>query len=161
MLRFTKVTDYGLVLLTHLASTPEAGLANARGLAEATRLPAPMVTKICKLLVGHELLEARRGVGGGYALARPAQRITVANILEALEGPLALTECAEPEGHGDGCEREGFCQVREHTQHINAVIWKALGEVTLADLTGPVSPSDTFTFGAALPLRIAATPVRG
>lgn len=161
MLKFTKATDYGLVLLTHLASHPEAGLANARDLASATRLPAPMVTKICKLLVAHELLEARRGVGGGYALARPAGSISVADILAALEGPLALTECAEPEGHGEGCDREGFCQVRDHTQHINAVIWTALGDVTLADLAGPVSAHSTFTVGASLPSRIAATPVRG
>jgi len=159
VLRLTKGADYGLVLLTHLAQQPEASLANARGLADATRLPAPMVTKILKQLVMARILDARRGVGGGYVLARPASRITVAEILEALEGPLALTECSEPSGEGEGCERVGFCQVREHTQLINDTIWRALGEITLADLTRPAS-RELFQLGPPLPSRIAATPVR-
>lgn len=155
----TKVTDYGLVLLTHLARQRPGDLCNARALAAETRLPVPMVSRICKLLVAGGLLEARRGVGGGFTLARIPAEITVAGILEVLEGPLALTECSQPASHeSEGCEREEFCSVRDHTQRINQVLWEALGAVTLADLARPITPQFFTLDRDALPARIAATP---
>lgn len=141
MIRMTKQTDYGFVLLSHLATLAAEGEggANAPELAAATKLPLPMVSKILKLLVRHDLLESHRGVKGGYSLARPAVTITAAEILRALEGPVALTVCIE--GTPGECDREHFCTVRGPWQRINREIFAALEGVTLADLgEGTVAP---------------------
>ena len=134
MLRMTKQTDYGFVLLSRLALEP-AQLVAASELAEETRLPLPMVSKILKLLARHGLLASHRGVKGGYTLARPAAAITAAEILRALEGPVALTVCID--GTPGECDREAFCEVRRPWQAINEAVDSALGRVTLADLARP------------------------
>jgi FeS assembly SUF system regulator len=136
MIRMTKQTDYGFVLLSQLAAAP-ARVANAPDLAAATRLPPPTVSKILKLLARHGLLVSHRGVKGGYSLARPPAAVTVAEILRAIEGPVALTVCIE--GSPGECEREDFCQVRRHWQLINVAVDSALAQVTLADLTHPAT----------------------
>ncbi|MGE0640032.1 MAG: SUF system Fe-S cluster assembly regulator [Thermoanaerobaculia bacterium] len=130
----TKQTDYGFVLLSHLAYGADGG-ANAPDLAAETRLPLPMVSKILKLLVKSGLLDSHRGVKGGYSLARPAEEITASQILQALEGPVALTVCIE--GSPGECDREPFCAVRGPWQRINREIFTALDRVTLADLVDP------------------------
>ena len=158
MLRMTKTTDYGIVLMAHLARQGQEPLHNARDLATETRLPLPMVNKILKLLAGDGLLEGHRGVKGGYRMTRAADRITVADIISALEGPMAITECNLPHDPSAGCDREGFCSVRSHTQRINQVIWKALGQVTLAELAQPPSPGFLGATPATLPAWIASTP---
>ena len=94
-----------------------------------------MVSKILKLLVRQGLLVSHRGVKGGYSLARPAAAISAAEILKALEGPVALTVCIE--GSPGECEREHFCTVRGPWQRINREIFTALAGVTLADLAAP------------------------
>ena len=94
MIRITKQTDYGIVLLTHLAAQPERQL-NAPELAAETQLPLPMVSKILKLLVREGLLLSHRGVKGGYSLGRPPAEITMAEIIASLEGPIAITECID------------------------------------------------------------------
>ncbi len=131
MIRMTKQTDYGFVLLSALAAEPESG-ANAPELAATTRLPLPMVSKILKLLARQGLLVSHRGVKGGYSLARPAGEITAAEIIRALEGPVALTVCIE--GSPGECERETFCAVRGPWQRINQALFAALATITLADL---------------------------
>ena len=137
MIRMTKQTDYGFVLLSHLAGEP-AGEANAPELAAETRLPLPMVSKILKLLVRQGLLVSHRGVKGGYSLARPAAAINAAEILKALEGPVALTVCIE--GSPGECEHEHYCTIRGPWQRINNEIFRALEGVTLADLTDGGAP---------------------
>ena len=97
MIRITKQTDYGIVLLTHLAAHPDRHF-NAPELAAEARLPLPMVSKILKLLAREGLLASHRGVKGGYSLARPAEEISMAEIIAALEGPIAITECVSVEG---------------------------------------------------------------
>ena len=96
MIRITKQTDYGIVLLTHLAANPERQY-TAPELAAEARLPLPMVSKILKLLARDGLLASHRGVKGGYSLARPAEEISMAEIIAALEGPIAITECVSDE----------------------------------------------------------------
>lgn len=137
MIRMTKQTDYGFVLLSHLAAEEDHG-ANAPELAAATRLPLPMVSKILKLLARHGLLISHRGVKGGYSLARPALDISAAEILRALEGPVALTVCIE--GSPGECEREHYCTTRGPWQRINREIFAALASVTLADLAEGAAP---------------------
>jgi FeS assembly SUF system regulator len=130
MIRITKQTDYGIVLLTHLAAHGER-LFNAPDLAGETRLPLPMVSKILKVLARDGLLASHRGVKGGYSLARPAEEIPVSEIIAALEGPIALTECIEV--HGD-CPHESLCRVRANWQRINDAVRRALDGITLAEM---------------------------
>jgi FeS assembly SUF system regulator len=136
MIRMTKQADYGFVLLSQLASDGER-VANAPELAAETRLPLPMVSKILKLLARGGIVESHRGVKGCYSLARPAEVITAAEIVCALEGPVALTVCVE--GTPGECELEPFCHVRGHWQRINVAIEAALAKITLAELAGPTS----------------------
>ena len=114
MFRLTKLTDYGIVLLTHFAQHPGREAQNARELAAETRLPLPTVGKLLKELTQHGLLVSHRGTHGGYALARGADRISVAEVISALEGPIAITECNNQVDPGL-CEHETCCPVRTNT----------------------------------------------
>ncbi len=135
MLRITKQTDYGIVLLTHMANDPER-LVNAAELAQETSLPQPMVAKILKLLARAAILESHRGVNGGYCLARPPEEMAVSEVITALEGQIAITECTDDtEGL---CSQEQVCQVRSNWNRINLAIHEALDRISLAEMTGPV-----------------------
>lgn len=136
MLRISKLTDYGIVLLAHFAEAPPETTLNAREMAEATSLPFPVVSKMLKALAGASLLESQRGARGGYRLARDPGRVTVAEIISAIEGPIAVTECTAGPGH---CEQESQCGVREPWQRINRAVLKALEGVTLAELVDPAA----------------------
>ena len=136
MIRMTKQTDYGFILLSRLAEEPER-IANAPELAAETRLPAPMVSKILKILARRGLLTSHRGIRGGYGLSRAPREIAAAEILQALEGPVALAVCVD--GSPGECDREAYCAVRGHWQRINQVVRQALSGVTLADLGRPAS----------------------
>ncbi len=133
MLRISKLTDYGIVLLAHFAELGDGETHNAREMAEATSLPLPVVSKILKTLAQESLLVSQRGSKGGYALARPADEVPVARIIAALEGPIALMACSAGPGH---CDVEESCRVRDPWQRINQAIEETLRRVTLADLTG-------------------------
>ena len=136
MLRITKQSDYAIVLMTHIVSTEDRWL-NASELATQAGLPQPIVSKILKLLTRGRLLESHRGVKGGYCLARSSSEITVAEIIEALEGPISVTECIE-ESPGE-CSQEAFCRVRGNWQRINHVLRDALSEITLEEMARPGS----------------------
>lgn len=133
MIRITKQTDYGIVLLTHLAADPERQY-NAPELAAEARLPLPMVSKILKLLAREGLLGSHRGVKGGYSLARQPEAISMAEIIAALEGPIAITECISVEGD---CSHEPLCPVRSNWRRINLAVRTALEGITLAEMTHP------------------------
>ncbi len=135
MLRMSRLTDYGILLLAHLAA--ESGQRNARELSEETGLPGPAVSKLLKSLTRCGFLESQRGTKGGYALARPADEISVAAVIDALEGPIALTECS---AHPGACERESRCQVRAPWQRINRAVRHTLEHIHLSELAGPGSP---------------------
>jgi len=133
VLRMSRITDYGIVLLTHLAAdAPGETLHNARELATRAGLPLPVVSKILKTLTREGFLLSHRGVKGGYTLTRRPEQISVASIIDALEGPIALTECGT-ETHGS-CERESRCAVRQPWQRINREVRKALERVPLSEL---------------------------
>ena len=139
MMKLSRLTDYGIVLMAHLAKDEpgDAGPRNAREVAEETQLPSPVVSKILKTLAREGLLSSHRGSKGGYTLARPAEEITVPEMIEALEGPIGLTECAV---HPGACAQELSCHVRHPWQRINDVVRRALAEVSLADLAAPTAP---------------------
>lgn len=132
MLRISRLTDYATVLLATLAETPSR-LQTATALAERTRIAAPTVSKLLKQLQHAGLVSSTRGLHGGYQLSRSPSEISAASILNALEGPLALTDCAA--GHGQ-CEIEGGCRVGQFWQRMNHAIRRSLNEVTLAQLAG-------------------------
>lgn len=133
MFKLGKLTDYGTVLMTALAAEP-ARVQTSQELAGSTHLAAPTVAKLLKLLGKAGLVESLRGAHGGYRLARAPERITVADIVSALEGPIALTQCAVHRG----CGIENHCGVRSHWRVINDAIRSALEAVTLAQMTLPM-----------------------
>ncbi|MDJ0788011.1 MAG: SUF system Fe-S cluster assembly regulator [Myxococcota bacterium] len=137
MLRISKLTDYGIVLLAHLAAGERGATHNAREMAEATGLTLPVVSKMLKTLSAADLLHSQRGSKGGYSLARDPEDVTVAEIIEVLEGPIALMECSIP-GH---CEQEPGCPVSAPWQRINRAIQGTLSSVSLAELARPSSPT--------------------
>lgn len=132
MLRMNRLTDYATVLLAALAGEP-GRVQTAASLAEQTRIAAPTVCKLLKQLQRAALVTSTRGPRGGYQLARPAAQISAAAILDALEGPLALTDCSA--GHGN-CEIEDTCRVGRVWQRLNLAIRRSLYEVSLAQLAG-------------------------
>jgi FeS assembly SUF system regulator len=137
VIKVSRVTDYGIVLLAHLAGCADGSTHNARELAEKTGLPAPMVSRVLKSLAREGLLVSQRGSKGGYSLARSPEEISVPEIIAALEGPIALTECAV---HSGSCRQETNCDVREPWRHINQMVLDALAAITLADLASPGIP---------------------
>lgn len=134
MLRLSKLTDYGTVVLASLARDP-GRVHTAADLAADTGLSLPTVSKLLKLLTKGGLLISHRGPHGGYSLARPAERISAVEILDALEGPVAITECSSHHSH---CAIERLCIVGHNWRRISAAVREALTTVTLAELARPV-----------------------
>lgn len=133
MLRVTKLTDYATLVMTVLAARPDAVL-SAPELAEQAGLEAPTVAKVLKPLAQAGLVEGFRGANGGYRLARAAADINLVEIVEAMEGPLAMTECSVHDGQ---CGIEASCGVRANWRRINDVVADALRGVSLAQMLGP------------------------
>lgn len=133
MIRMSKLTDYGTVVMTYLARNP-ARVHNAAEIAAAVHLSLPTVSKILKILAREALLISHRGTKGGYSLARPPREITVAQIIDAIEGPIGLTECSSSPGL---CEQETSCSVRPNWMKINQVVRQALSRMTLAEMIEP------------------------
>ncbi|MFP4559761.1 MAG: SUF system Fe-S cluster assembly regulator [Thiohalorhabdus sp.] len=135
MLRISKMTDYGTVVMTHLAKNPEQRF-SARELASDLHIGVPTVSKILKVLERGGLLVAQRGKNGGYSLARDPGQISVAQVIRAMEGPIALTECASDALQ---CDQEQSCSVQSNWQRINHAIMRALEGVSVAEMTEPIS----------------------
>lgn len=141
MIRLGKLTDYGLVLMSQIARTPQTELHTARDLAMQCSLPLPTVSKLLKILLQSGLLASHRGTKGGYILVRQPQFVSLAEIISALEGPLALTECStEVAGL---CELESSCLIKDNQRVINKVVRGALEEVMLSDLIRPMQLAAT------------------
>ena len=139
MVRISRLSDYGVQMLAALARRPGEGL-SSRGVAEAADIPEPTVRKLLKALSKAQLLISRRGVQGGYWLARPPEEISVAEIIAAIEGPIALTECNVP---GDNrCERKS-CPMRGSWQAINQLIQGTLSHLSLSQMVAQAVPTQT------------------
>ena len=133
MLRIGKLTDYATVILATLAAD-RSRLQNAGSLAERTGIAAPTVSKLLKQLAHAGLVASSRGVNGGYRLARAPERITIADVVTAMEGPIGMTECSAQAGL---CGHEPHCGVRVNWQRINQAIAQALASVSVADMVKP------------------------
>ena len=135
MIRLSKLADDGIVIASHLARHPDRQQ-TAPEVAAATSVPLPMTSKILKLLTRAEVLVSHRGSHGGYGLARVAERVTVAEVIEALDGPIAITSCTEPTP-GD-CSILSLCPARANWERINLAIREALSDVTLAEMANTI-----------------------
>jgi FeS assembly SUF system regulator len=136
MIRLGKLTDYGLVLMTHIAQNHDRLLHTARDLAAESRLPLPTVSKLLKELLQGGLLVSHRGIKGGYSLARKPREMSVAEIIAVLEGPISLTECSTD--ISGLCDLEPCCPIKNNQRVISQVVRGALEKVMLSDLCQPL-----------------------
>ncbi len=136
MIRLTNLADYAVVVMAAAAREPSAKLSAAR-VSDLTMIPAPTVAKLMGTLARGGLLTASRGAAGGFTLARGPDLISVAEIVEAVDGPIALTSCVG--GDVQDCAMEGHCAIRGHWPPINQAVRAALAAVSLADLVKPAA----------------------
>jgi len=134
MLRISKMTDYAIMVMVELNAS-RGEVLNAQALAERCRLELPTVSKVLKMLVRMDLVESFRGANGGYCLEREASDISVAEIIAAIEGPIAMTECSVEEGL---CAQEASCGLRGNWQRISIAVARAMEDVSLAEMAQPV-----------------------
>ncbi len=136
MLSLTRKSDYALVAMTGLTELSPAPT-SARELSDQLRLPLPALRNILKSLARAELLESTQGSTGGYRLAKPADQITLASIVEAIEGPIRLAPCCSTNSDpgSDACRREDSCRIKAAVQSLNHRLEDFLLMVTLGDLT--------------------------
>lgn len=132
MLRISRLTDYGTMILVYLARQGPKCCA-ASEVAAGTHVALPTAQKLLKVLARAGLVESVRGADGGYSLARPPAAISAAEIIDVLEGPVAITECSADASH---CELEALCLVGDAWQQINRAIRSSLQEISLAELGG-------------------------
>lgn len=142
MLRMSKMTDYGTVVLANLAKDRDE-LISAADVATSTGIAPPTVSKLLKALSRAGLVVATRGARGGYQLARAPRDISAAEVIDALEGPVSITECSASDSQ---CDYESSCNVGSAWQRINVAIRHALQEVTLEDLLRSTSRPPKFRF---------------
>lgn len=146
MLRISKLADYGMVIMNTLALEPTR-LHCTKDIAQSVCLSLPTVSKVLKTLVKAGLVESERGSGGGYCLAKKPSEISVSDVITAIEGIPALTECAVSE---DLCSQESVCSVKNNWLLVNNVILKALKSITLDDMTHSISEHPVVLHGIKL-----------
>lgn len=135
MLRISKLTDYAILVMVEL--TRDGEMLSAHALAERIHVEVPTASKVLKLLSGAGLLDSFRGANGGYRVKRPAGEISVAEVIAAIEGPIAMTECSVEEGL---CTQEDNCELRGNWQRISLAVAEALNKVSLAEMGAPAGP---------------------
>ncbi len=153
MLKITRETDYGIVMMAYMARDPGRSY-SATSLAEERGLSQPMASKILKSLARAGLLASRRGARGGYSLARPPEAISAADVIDALEGPIAMTEC----GTG-ACSHQDRCDITSHWERINSAVRRALEGISLRELSRPVAVAVRLPATIASPQATAAKPL--
>ena len=135
-MRLTHLADYAVVLMTAAARRPNAARLSATELSAETGVPLPTAQKLMGQLATSGLLSSVRGAGGGFTLSKPAAEISLADIVEAVEGPIAMTVCSGHDGPSD-CALDAHCRVKPHMGIVGNAIRGALGAVSLADLCAP------------------------
>ena len=135
-MRLTHLADYAVVLMTAAARRDSGARLSATELAQETGVPLPTAQKLMGLLAGAGLLNSSRGAGGGFTLARPPKEISLADIVEAVEGPIAMTVCSSHEGVSD-CALDAHCRVKPHMGVVGNAVRGALGAVSLDELASP------------------------
>ena len=136
MLKLSRLTDYAVAALVRLSAAE--GVETSPGIAAAIGVPEPTVAKVLKALAGHGLVVSTRGARGGSRLGRPLSGIAVAEVICAIDGPIALTSCVE--GANSTCESLSLCPVAGRWDPVNEAIRKALTDITLADMAAAALP---------------------
>ena len=152
MLRLSKKADYALMAMKHLASQADRGASSAREIAEQYDIPVELLAKVLQRLVQRGLLVSHQGTRGGYRLARAAGAISVADVIQAIDGPLTMTACSEAEP--DKCDQYSSCSVRDPLWRIKDRIVSALATCTVFDLT--IDPPESAA--APVPLTLSRRP---
>ena len=134
MIRLTNLADYAVILMCEMSHADSR--MSAQDLASSTGIPLPTVSKILNLLSRGDLLKSHRGIKGGFALTKSAEDINVADIIEAIDGPIALTSCAETEKSCD-CGFDDVCSLRPRWQLISGAVRSALEDVSLKEIAEP------------------------
>ena len=150
MLRLSKKADYALIAMAHLALN--AGSVSAREIAENYEIPTELMAKVLQRLARRGLLASQQGARGGYSLARTATGISVADVIQAIDGPVSVTACS---AHADRCGQFAKCNVRDPLWRISDIIVSALSKTTVSELANDMSPA-----AGSTPVRIVAAPVR-
>jgi FeS assembly SUF system regulator len=133
MLKLSKLTDYATVILSYMAKD-HSQIHATQEISERTGIAQPTVSKVLKCLVKAKILVSVRGAKGGYLLARMPEKITVASVIDALEGPIALTEC---NASHKNCEQATGCEIQGNWGLVNQKVFNALESVTMADMVMP------------------------
>lgn len=154
MFRISKLSDYGMVVMTYLAQHPEE-LHAARDITQHINLALPTVTKILKIFARNGLLISQRGASGGYILARPSKDIALSEIIQAVEGELGLTECSSKDCH---CVLESTCSTRKNWRLISQLMLTALGNITLEEMATSLT-SEHFLSKLRAPLEHSVQPM--
>lgn len=131
MLRLSKKTDYALLAMRHLAANADRGAVSARELAETYNIPTELLAKVLQKLVRGRLLESQQGIRGGYVLARPSTQMSVADVIQAVDGPLMVTACSESD---HSCDQYAKCNIRDPLWRIKDRIVSTLAATTVAEL---------------------------
>lgn len=131
MLRLSKKADYALLAMRHLAAQVDREAVSAREVAEAYDIPPELLAKVLQRLVRARVLDSHQGIRGGYALARPAKTITVAEVIQAIDGPLTVTACSEVD---HSCDQYSKCNIRDPLWKIKDRITAALAATSVAEL---------------------------
>lgn len=139
MIRFSRMADYGVLLLGHFARH-ESALASTRDLADLYHMPRTVVANLLKEFGKAGLLQSQRGLHGGYRLARPAAQITLLDVLNVIDGPVQLIDCAVDDLSVGNCGYEDVCPSRSPMRTVHRRIIALLEDVTLADLMQPHVP---------------------
>lgn len=145
MIKLGKLTDYAVAVMVQL-SREDGAARSAHQLADRTAIPEPTVAKVLKKLTQKKLVESVRGAAGGYRLSRPAAELSVCDVIEALDGPIAIVSCA---GGADTCRAESHCPAKGKWLPVNQAIRAALQAVSLADMTRSVAAPAAGMFNIA------------
>ena len=157
MLKLTKKADYGLIALRHLSG----GAASAKDIAEAYRIPLPLLSKVLQKLAKGGLLRSEQGINGGYRLARPASEISTLEVIRTIDGPIILTHCFTEHDVAVECNQSELCPVREPLRKVHEGILKLLSGISVADLSGNDMAVPGIAAGSIHPLVTSIQTVSG
>jgi Rrf2 family protein len=146
MLRLSKKADYALIAMKHLALRPDEAASSAREIAEQYDIPVELMAKVLQRLARRGLLASHQGTRGGYHLSRPASAISVADVIQAVDGPLTVTACSTDE---ENCDQYSKCSVRDPLWKIKERILVALQACSITELAAEPEP------GAPIPITIS------
>jgi Rrf2 family protein len=149
MLRLSKKADYALLAMRHLAAGADRGSVSARELAESYDIPSELLAKVLQKLVRGRLLVSHQGIRGGYGLGRPAQLISVADVIQAVDGPLTVTACTESD---HSCDQYSKCNIRDPLWRIKDRIVSALAATSVAELAADMTAISAPAEAVAVPL---------